>query len=229
VKGAVHQRGSVWYYKFRLPEPDPSTGRYPWITKGGFDTEREAMRDADRGRVVKPSTRTVAQFLTEWLAAVKPALDATTWRSWSDYARSYSYGARSPVVAHYPTATCCRGGDHASAAGTPPGGTKAERNILHTNAFRGTWARVAARQRCGPITSRQLVPVNFQPPRGMGSNFRRRRVRTPNQRQSVKDDLCDRPISGRNSFAQLMRNGSPYPIIKLGSHRETRRNDDGQK
>jgi integrase len=50
---------------------------------------REAMREADRGRVVKPSTRTVAQFLTEWLTAVEPALDATTWRSWSDYGRAY--------------------------------------------------------------------------------------------------------------------------------------------
>ena len=47
------------------------------------------MREADRDRVVKPSTRTVAQFLTEWLAATEPRLDVTTWRSWSDYARSY--------------------------------------------------------------------------------------------------------------------------------------------
>ncbi|WP_445169273.1 tyrosine-type recombinase/integrase [Mycolicibacterium sp. Dal123E01] len=47
------------------------------------------MRDADRGRIVKPSTRTVAQFLTEWLTAVEPTIDATTWRSWSDYARWY--------------------------------------------------------------------------------------------------------------------------------------------
>jgi integrase len=96
MKGFVQQRGSTWYYKFRLPEKDPATGRYPWLTKGGFDTEREAwkacreaMRDADRGRVVKPSSRTVAQFLTEWLSAVEPTLDATTWRSWSDYARWY--------------------------------------------------------------------------------------------------------------------------------------------
>ena len=96
MKGAVYQRGSKWYYKFRVPQRDPSTGRYPWITKGGYDTEREAwkacreaMREADRGRVVKPSTRTVAQFLTEWLTAVEPTLDATTWRSWSDYARAY--------------------------------------------------------------------------------------------------------------------------------------------
>lgn len=96
MKGSVYQRGTKWYYKFRAPQRDPSTGGYPWITKGGYDTEREAwkacrdaMREADRGRVVKPSTRTVAQFLTEWLAAVEPALDATTWRSWSDYARAY--------------------------------------------------------------------------------------------------------------------------------------------
>jgi integrase len=96
VKGAVYQRGSKWYFKFRVPQRDTATGRYPWITKGGYDTEREAwkacreaMREADRGRVVKPSARTVAQFLTEWLTAVEPALDATTWRSWSDYARAY--------------------------------------------------------------------------------------------------------------------------------------------
>ena len=95
MKGSVYPRGAKWCYKFRVPQRDPSTGRYLWITKGGFDTEREAwkacreaMREADRGRVVKPSTRTVAQFLAEWLTAVEP--DATTWRSWSDYARSYA-------------------------------------------------------------------------------------------------------------------------------------------
>jgi hypothetical protein len=96
MKGSVYQRGSKWYYKFRIPQRDPSSGKYPWITKGGYDTEREAwkacreaMREADRGRVVKPSARTVAQFLTEWLTAVEAALDATRWRSWSDYARYY--------------------------------------------------------------------------------------------------------------------------------------------
>ena len=30
------------------------------------------MREADRGRVVKPSTRTVAQFFAEWFAAIEP-------------------------------------------------------------------------------------------------------------------------------------------------------------
>ncbi len=96
MKGSVSQRGSKWYYRFRLNERDPATGKYAWISKGGFDTEREAwkacrdaMREADRGRIVKPSTRTLAQFLGEWLTAVEPSVDATTWRNWSDYGKSY--------------------------------------------------------------------------------------------------------------------------------------------
>jgi hypothetical protein len=96
VKGAVYKRGSKWYYKFRGPERDPSTGDYPWITKGGFDTKkeawtacREAMDDADRGRVVSPSTRTVARFFAEWFPAIEPSIDATTWQNWKDYAVAY--------------------------------------------------------------------------------------------------------------------------------------------
>jgi hypothetical protein len=97
LKESVYQRGSKWYYKFRGPERDPSTGDYPWITKGGgFDTGkeawkacREAMREADRGRAVRPSTRTVAQFFAEWFTAVEPSIDATTWQNWKDYAVTY--------------------------------------------------------------------------------------------------------------------------------------------
>ena len=77
MKGFVYQRGSKWYYKFRGPERDPSTGEHPWITRGGFDTKkaawqdcREVMGEADRGRVIRPSTRTVSQFFAEWFAAV---------------------------------------------------------------------------------------------------------------------------------------------------------------
>jgi hypothetical protein len=47
------------------------------------------MREADRGRVVKPSARTVAQFFTEWFAAIEPSIDATTWQNWRDYAAAY--------------------------------------------------------------------------------------------------------------------------------------------
>ena len=96
MKGFVYQRGSKWYYKFRGPERDPSTGEHPWITRGGFDTKkaawqacREAMGEADRGRVNRPSTRTVSQFFAEWLAALEPSIDATTWQNWRDYAAAY--------------------------------------------------------------------------------------------------------------------------------------------
>ena len=66
MKGSVYRRGTKWYYKFRLPQRDSSTGQFPWVTKGGYDTERdaweacrEAMRDADRNRIVRPSQQTV--------------------------------------------------------------------------------------------------------------------------------------------------------------------------
>jgi hypothetical protein len=39
------------------------------------------MREADRGRVARPSARTVAHFFTEWIAALKPSLNTTTRRN----------------------------------------------------------------------------------------------------------------------------------------------------
>ncbi|MCT7365101.1 integrase [Mycolicibacterium llatzerense] len=47
------------------------------------------MRQADTGRVVKPSARTVSQFLDEWFSAVEATFDGTTWQNWKDYARVY--------------------------------------------------------------------------------------------------------------------------------------------
>ena len=69
---------------------------YPTISKGGFATEteawkacRDAMREADQGRVVRPSARTVAQYLSEWFAEVEASMDATTSQNWKDYADAY--------------------------------------------------------------------------------------------------------------------------------------------
>ncbi|MFV9633943.1 tyrosine-type recombinase/integrase [Mycobacterium neumannii] len=96
MKGSVYQRGKTWTYRFRGPERDPATGEYPTISRGGFTTEKEAwkacrdaMREADQGRVLRRSTRTVSQFFVEWFAAVEASMDATTWQNWKDYANAY--------------------------------------------------------------------------------------------------------------------------------------------
>lgn len=96
MKGSVVQRGKTWTYRFPAPEYDPATGKFPIISKGGFRTKqeawkacREAMREADRGRTVQSSNRTVRQFFDEWFAAIKPILDETTWQNWHDYASAY--------------------------------------------------------------------------------------------------------------------------------------------
>jgi hypothetical protein len=58
VKGSVYQRGPKRYYKFRVRQRDPSTGRYPWITNGGYDIERDAcLRDSCLGNSLLASYR----------------------------------------------------------------------------------------------------------------------------------------------------------------------------
>jgi Phage integrase, N-terminal SAM-like domain len=96
MKGSVYQRGKTWTYRFLAPERDSATGRYPTISKGSYLTEKEAwkachdaMREADNGRFVRSSTRTVAQLSGEWLPAIEPTVDATTWQNWKDYANAY--------------------------------------------------------------------------------------------------------------------------------------------
>jgi hypothetical protein len=69
VKGSVYQRGSTWYYKFRGPDKDTSTGDYPWITKGGFDrvdrpiaAESTGHRPAQSPKTVGPDRSSVLGF-----------------------------------------------------------------------------------------------------------------------------------------------------------------------
>ena len=71
MNGSVHRRrdSGTWEYRFELG-PDPMTGRRRRIAKAGFPTKREAaaaLRTAiqahERGRSVKSTRRTVANFL----------------------------------------------------------------------------------------------------------------------------------------------------------------------
>jgi hypothetical protein len=85
---SVTQRGKTWYYRLYL-DPHPLTGERPRENVGGFATEDDAWNAALEsqaahrpGRHVKPSNRTVREFLAEWLATVQtrsnPALTRTT-------------------------------------------------------------------------------------------------------------------------------------------------------
>ena len=86
MNGSVWRRDNgMWAYRFDVG-PDPLNGRRRTRSKSGFETKREAtaaLRKAisahETGRSVKPSRRTVVDFLNEWHAAVRPLLRATTW------------------------------------------------------------------------------------------------------------------------------------------------------
>lgn len=96
MNGSVKKRGKTWYYKFRNPQINPATGKHSWITKGGFrtkaeaaDAQRAAIEEAQQGKYVDPSDRTVAEFIAEWLELKKLTASATTVQGYSDHLNFY--------------------------------------------------------------------------------------------------------------------------------------------
>ena len=96
MNGSVYRRtNGDWEYRFDAGR-DPLTGKRRRTSRAGFKTKREAtqaMRTAiaghERGRTVRPSSRTIEQFLTEWHASVRASIRATTWVNYRDYMNAY--------------------------------------------------------------------------------------------------------------------------------------------
>lgn len=96
MNGSVRRReNGDWEYRFDAGV-DPLTGRRRRPGRSGFATRREAeqaLRTAisanEQGRTVRSSARTVAQFLEEWHAAIKPSVRPTTWVNYRNYLRFY--------------------------------------------------------------------------------------------------------------------------------------------
>src|SRR5919106_6348152 len=87
ARGSVMKRGSTWSVVLDVG-PDPATGKRRQKWKGGFRTRkaaeaalRELVAGVDAGRYVERSTKTVGEYLDEWLEVVQPRLRPTTWNS----------------------------------------------------------------------------------------------------------------------------------------------------
>ena len=96
MNGSVKKRGATWYYKFRNPQINPATGKHYWITKGGFrtkaeasDAQRAAIEEAQQGKYVNPSDRTVAEYISEWLEFKKLNAGSTTVQGYTDEMNLY--------------------------------------------------------------------------------------------------------------------------------------------
>ena len=99
----VYQRGRKWAYLIS-GEKDLVSGKRARIYEGGHDTEDDAWATAlrkhaemQRGRMVKPSARTVATFLAEWLESVRHALKPTAYVNYVTNVNAYvvpAIGAR---------------------------------------------------------------------------------------------------------------------------------------
>lgn len=88
---SVYPRGKKWAYLVTL-EADLITGKRPRLYQGGFETYDEALaaaikakEEAESGRRVSPSRRTVKQFLDEWISANEESVKPTTTANYRDY------------------------------------------------------------------------------------------------------------------------------------------------
>lgn len=96
MRGSVKLHGKTWRYRFRSPQINPATGKPLWIAKSGFrlKTEaeaamRDAMKEAEEGKYVNPSDRTVAEFIAEWLEFKKLNASTTTVQGYTDEMNLY--------------------------------------------------------------------------------------------------------------------------------------------
>ena len=88
ARGSVRKRGSTWTVVLDVGA-DPVTGNRRQKSKGGFRTRkaaeaalRELSTSVDAGRFVERSTKTVGEYLDEWIEVVRPRLRPTTWNSY---------------------------------------------------------------------------------------------------------------------------------------------------
>lgn len=95
MRGSVIKKGAHWYVKIEL-DPDPLTGRRRQKWHSGFPNKRAAERaridllsKVDRGEYVEVSKQTIAEFLTDWLAAIEPTVKPSTHDSYSRNMRNH--------------------------------------------------------------------------------------------------------------------------------------------
>jgi integrase len=91
----VYRRGRKWAFIVYL-EPDILTGKRDRLYRGGFDTEDDAWvaaikakSEAEESRYIGPSSRTVGQFLTEWLDSIEHSVKPTTYANYVDNINAY--------------------------------------------------------------------------------------------------------------------------------------------
>ena len=86
MKGHIRERSpGKWAIVLDVGEPDPTTGKKKRKWHSFTGTKRQAQSECarliaalDSGAYVEPTKQTVAEFLTEWLAFVKPSVSPKT-------------------------------------------------------------------------------------------------------------------------------------------------------
>jgi hypothetical protein len=89
VRGSIRRDRGAW--SFVVDDGvDPSTGKRRQIRRRGFPTRAaaeaalaEIVHAARRGGWVEPSSQPIGEYLEEWLAAVRPTIEPSTWSGYA--------------------------------------------------------------------------------------------------------------------------------------------------
>ncbi len=87
MRGHIRRRGSTWAVVVDLGVDERGRRRQKWHS--GFKTKKEAsqgltaiLAKLQAGTYVEPTRQTVAQYLREWLPAIKSTVRPGTWSSY---------------------------------------------------------------------------------------------------------------------------------------------------
>ena len=99
---SVYPRRGKWAFLVST-EPDILTGKRKRLYRGDLESEEAAWTAAiktksemEEGRHLRPSRRTIEQFLIEWLASIEHSVKPTTFANYVDNANAYIV----PVIGH---------------------------------------------------------------------------------------------------------------------------------
>jgi integrase len=157
MRGSVVKRGNKYAVKVELP-PDPVTGKRRQKWHSGYATKKEAeqartaiLRELDTGSYVEPTKATLADYLDEWLVAIKPTVRDSTHHSYARNVRLHVL----PTLGTVPLARVDAGslnalyarllaGGKADGSGLSPRTVRYIHTILH-RAFKDAvrWGRLA--------------------------------------------------------------------------------------
>jgi integrase len=124
-EGTIRKRSDGrWEARITL-EDESRKSMYGATRQEAASRMAELLRNLAKGLPVVGERQTVHEYLTSWLATVKPTIESTTWQRYSEYVRLHTVRTYRALPPYSPTGagvvrSQTRGGPLANYSVTPP-------------------------------------------------------------------------------------------------------------